>query len=255
MDIDIANLLMISVVICIASIIQSSVGFAFALFSTPILIWLGMTLPEAIITIAICSFVQALFGIGHLKDEIPWRLVGWATVVRSLFVLIGVWLLQVMTTLDPVYVKLVIGLVLSTLVVIQYYYKVHGLKKVPWPWGALAFSGSGILTGVVGMGGPPLVFWALAHDWSTKKTRGFLFAAFALTLPVQMPLMYMTFGSEIIVISKGALYYVPAVLLGTYIGLPLGHAINKSLLRRLVQVILLLMGLSAVGQVIVEKLL
>ena len=40
----------------------------------------------------------------------------------------------------------------------------------------LTFTGSGVLAGLCGMGGPPLVLWAMAHDWPTQRIRGFLFA-------------------------------------------------------------------------------
>jgi hypothetical protein len=46
----------------------------------------------------------------------------------------------------------------------------------------IAFAAAALgLAGICGMGGPPLVLWAMAHDWPADKVRAFLFACFAAT--------------------------------------------------------------------------
>jgi len=80
----------------------------------------------------------------------------------------------------------VIGGILCLLVAIQYLWRQHPVKAMHWGWGGLAFIGSGLLAGLCGMGGPPLVIWSMAHDWPAEKTRGFLFAVFATSIPTKL---------------------------------------------------------------------
>ena len=49
-----------------------------------------------------------------------------------------------------------------------------------WAW--IAFPLSGFLQGLVGMGGPAMVFWVQAHDWGTRKSRAFLFSMYLISI-------------------------------------------------------------------------
>lgn len=243
---DIIYIVGVIAIVCVASIIQSAVGFAYALFATPLLIWIGMPLPNAIVMVATCSFLQAIFGVRHLSTSVPWKLSLIATVTRTATLIVGLLVLQIVVNLDPNIIKLVIGSILCILVIIQILIKAHSLDNVHWVWGGLAFSTSGLLAGICGMGGPPLILWSLAHNWSTEKLRGFLFSVFAVSIPVQIVFMYLTFGSNILWSVMIALLLTPAVFLGTKIGLPLANQIPKLAMRRIVHLILLVIGLSSV---------
>ena len=49
------HVIFVGVVIFGAGLAQSTIGFVYALFATPLLVWLGMTLPDIIALIATCS--------------------------------------------------------------------------------------------------------------------------------------------------------------------------------------------------------
>ena len=49
----------------------------------------------------------------------------------------------------------------------------------------LAGACGGLLGGLAGVPGPPLVMWVMAHDWSADVTRAFLFASFMCLVPVE----------------------------------------------------------------------
>ncbi|MBT3879038.1 MAG: sulfite exporter TauE/SafE family protein [Candidatus Scalindua sp.] len=252
MNMDIIYIVGIMAIVCLASIIQSAVGFAYALLATPLLLWIGMPLPSAIVIVATCSFIQAIFGISHLRTSVPWQLSFITTFIRTATLIIGLLVLKIVVSLDPNIIKLVIGSILCVLVIIQISIKAHSLQKVHWVWGGLAFSTSGLLAGICGMGGPPLILWAMAHNWSTEKVRGFLFSVFAVSIPVQIVFMSITFGSNILWSVMTALLLTPAVFLGTKIGLPLGNQIPKPVMRRIVHLILLAIGLSSVTPSIIH---
>jgi len=245
-NMDIWHIAGIGVVVGLAALIQSAVGFAFALFSTPLLLWLGVPLPNAITVVSVCCFIQSVVGARHLQAAVPWRAVGITTAVRLVTFVFGLLILKRLDGLSIDHVRLVVGCILCILVTMQYLAKVRPSEKVHWGWSSLAFGSSGLLSGICGMSGPPLVLWAFAHDWSAKKIRGYLFAAFAATIPVQIVLLYVTFGAGILHSLRVSLLVAPAVLLGVAVGLPIGNRMPRALLRKIVLLILLFVGLRSI---------
>jgi len=254
MNMDLLHIAYVASVMCLAGIIQSAVGFAFALFAMPLLIWIGMPLPNAMATVAVCSLIQAVLGAGRLRDAVPWRLSLITTGVRLVTVVAGLFILRRLTVLSTNEIRLVVGCILCCMVGIQFTGRKRPAETVHWIWGGLAFTTSGLLSGICGMGGPPLVLWALAHDWPVRKIRGFLFAVYAASIPAQVVLLYLMFGSSILRSSVVALLLSPAVFLGVVIGLPLGNRMPKRILRKIVYMILLAIGLNSIVQPLVQYL-
>lgn len=255
MDISIFEIVAVAGVLCLASMVQSAIGFAYGLVSTPLLIWIGIELPSAITIVATCSLIQAIIGARHLRASIPWRLALIATAVRMVMLIVGLLILRHLADMDTGGVRLVVGIVLCVLVITQLCCKVRPVEKLHWFWGALAFSTSGLLAGTCGIGGPPLVLWTLGHTWPAERVRGFLFAVFATTIPAQIVLLYLGFGMEIAWAAGMALLLVPAVFLGAAIGLPLGNKLSRPVLSGIVYATLLVIGLSSVIPQVIQNLL
>lgn len=229
---EILDLVLTGVIICLAGVAQSAVGFGYALFATPLLVWIGMPLPDVITLVATCSLMQAIIGAWTLHAAIPWRLSLTATAIRLASLIIGLLLLKRLAGLNMDHIRAVIGGILCLLVAIQFLWRPHPVKAMHWGWGGFAFLGSGLLAGLCGMGGPPLVIWSMAHYWSTEKTRGFLFAVFATSIPVQIVLLSLTFGTSILWNAAIGVACMPLVYLGSVIGLPIGNRMAKDKLRR-----------------------
>jgi uncharacterized membrane protein YfcA len=246
MDINITDIIAAAGILCLASTVQSAIGFAYALVATPLLIWIGIPLPNAITTVAVCSFVQATIGVRHLRASVPWRLTAIAMAVRVSMLFVGLLFLRLLIGFDTLAIRFVVGIVLCLLVVTQLVCKIHPKENIHWLWGATAFSASGLLAGACGMGGPPLVLWALAHNWPVEKIRGFLFSVFSVTIPIQILLLYLTFGIDILWTTAIALLLAPAVFLGAAIGLPLGNRLPRPVLTGIVYATLLIIGLSSI---------
>lgn len=242
------------VIIWMASVIQSAVGFAYALFATPLLIWLGTPLPRAIAIVAMCSFLQASIGSRQLRASVPWRFAISAITIRIVGTVLGISLLKQLAIQSRSDIKLVVGCILCVLVIFQLVCRIQPRDAVHWLWGGLAFSASGVLTGVCGMGGPPMVLWSLAHKWSVEKTRGFLFVVAAASIPFQIFLLYISFGVDILRGILIALLAAPAVFLGAKIGMPIGNQMSKNVLNRIVYLILLVVGISSVAPSILQYL-
>jgi hypothetical protein len=237
-----------------AALIQSAVGFAYALFSTPLFLWIGIPLPEAIVIIAMCSFFQASLGSSQLRASVPWRFAFSAIIIRTVATVVGIMLLKRLALQNASEIKLVIGFILCVLVIILLVTKIQPVDRMHWLWGGLAFSSSGILAGICGMGGPPLVLWSVAQNWSVERTRGFIFTVMAASIPLQIFLLYLAFGADILGEIKFAFLAAPAVYIGAKIGLPIGNRMPKQILTRMVYSILMVVGFNFMAPSILQYL-
>jgi len=86
----------IAIFMALGSVLQSAAGFGMGLFCTPLLLGLGLSLPESIAIVRASSFFQTLLGSWHLRANIPWKLVWHATILRWLMMPVGASLLGVM---------------------------------------------------------------------------------------------------------------------------------------------------------------
>ncbi|MFA6929522.1 MAG: TSUP family transporter [Lentisphaeria bacterium] len=250
---DILQIIWIGVVVFLAGMLQSAIGFGFALFATPLLILLGLPLPSVIVLVSTCSMTQSTLGAVKLRHEVPWRLSLLATVVRCLSVVAGLFLLKKLLGFSTVQIRMAIGSILCLLVILQIFYHPIPRPRIHWIWGGLAFIGSGLLSGICGMGGPPLVLWVMAHDWNNQKSRAFLFATFAAAVPVQIALMGLNFGRSILGSIALGLLMLPLIYLGSSIGLPIGNRMSKERLRKVAYAVLLIIGISAIVPAFLQR--
>jgi len=228
---ELVDIVAAGVILTLASMLQSVVGFGYALFATPLLVWLGLPLPGVITLVATCSLLQALAGVRNLRTAVPWRLSLSATGVRLAGVIIGLLMLKRLVELEKDQIGAIIGVILCGLVAVQLLWRPQPVRKLHPGWTGLAFTGSGVLGGLCGMGGPPLVLWAMAHDWPTQKIRGFLFATFATGIPIQIVLLTLVYA-------------------GSAIGLPIGNRFAGPGLRRVAYAVLFATGVSAIVPVL-----
>ena len=240
------TVILAGLIVFLSAVAQSTAGFGYALFATAPLLWLGIPLPNVIVLVTTCSLMQSTLGARRLRAHVPWRLVLTGTAVRLVGVVVGLLLLRRLVSLDRDTVRLVIGSVLCLLVIVQLLVRPRPVERVHPGWTAPAFLTSGLLAGFCAMGGPPLVLWLMAHDWSTQKTRGLLFAAFAISIPFQITFMALTFGTTVLRTVVLGIAYLPLVYLGARIGMPLGDRMSRRKLRALAYSILLFIGAAAI---------
>ena len=252
LHIEMLDIVLAGVIICLGMAVQSAVGFGSALFAIPLLVWIGIPLPNVIALVATCSMVQAVIGVRVLKADVPWRLSFTAIAVMMAGLFVGLFMLGRLVTLGPDMIRAVMGGFLCLLVGIQAVWRPKPVASMHWGWGTSAFLCSGFLGGVCGMNGPPLVAWSMAHDWSTRKTRGFLFAFFAMANPVQIILLSLTFGTSVLWSVVLGIAFLPLVYVGSSIGLPIGNSMSKERLRQLAFLLLLVIGISSVVPVFIK---
>jgi uncharacterized membrane protein YfcA len=246
------DILSVVIIILLAGVAQSAVGFGYALFATPLLVLLDIPLPGIVTLVATCSMLISIIGARHLDKATPWKL-GWiAAGVRLVSVVAGIYLLKRLVGLNAKHIKMVVGCILCLLVGLQFSFRPKPVERTHWGWAGLSFLSSGFLSGLTGMGGPPLVMWAMAHNWSSEKTRGFLFAVFCASIPFQLVMQAVTFGPANLWYAAAAVALLPAIYLAAAIGLPIGNRLPKETLRNIAYLILLAIGLSAAAPLLLS---
>lgn len=253
-NIDLIQILTIAIVIFLGGFLQSAVGFGYALFAAPLILWLGVPLPKTIAIVATSALIQSTLGARNLRAQIPWGPVTSATIIRFVTTIMGIWVLKRLSGLSVGEIKLAVGCILCTIVGIQFAWRIEPTERVHPAWGILAFSSSGLLMGICGMGGPPLVLWSMAHTWSNRKTRAFLFTTMLLSIPFLIVLLGLTFGMEALWGVLIGMLLFPSSSLGAVIGIRAGNRIPKPTLRKLAFLLLLIIGLNSIIPQIMQYL-
>ncbi|QDT03191.1 Sulfite exporter TauE/SafE [Rubripirellula lacrimiformis] len=240
------SLLPITMILCFGIFVQSAAGFAAGLLIVPALLWCGYTIPAAQAAMLVATIPQNVWGVWSLRDSISPRRVVWPALARVLFLPVGVMLLYSMESLPTDSIRQIVGgVVLAATLAIMWFNPVPRSSLHPiWAW--LAFPVSGFLQGVVGMGGPVMVFWVQAHDWDSKQTRGFLFTMYLISIIPALAILYIAFGDRIVAPAVSAAASIPVLWLSAIMGLRFGTWLGTERLRRLTLVLLLLLGVSGV---------
>lgn len=120
--------------------------------------------------------------------------------------------------------------------------RVHAL------WGVLAVFLGGLVSGFVGMGGPFVVLWVMAHRWSNHKSRVTILAIIAAMVPFQVGFLTWQFGTQVLRFSALGLIFLPLVLASTAGGLWIGNRIPKARLRQMAMGLLFLIAAVSISQ-------
>ena len=228
-----------------AGLLQSAVGFGFALLATPLLVWLGVPLPVAVSVVAGSVMVQSGVSAHHLRREIPWRPVLASTAVRVPATVAGIFVLVWLAGLSMGAIKFAVGSALLVVLALLWGCRVTPRERVPAVWSGVAFAASGFVAGVCGMGGPPLVLWVMAHNWSSERTRAFLFAVYLLCCPFYIALLAWKFGAVALRLAGLGVLLGAVVWVGTLLGLAAGRRLPKSRLRSLAYLLLSAIALAS----------
>lgn len=237
-----------------SSMLQGMVGFASGMVAIPLLLIVGTTLPEAVAISAVAAFAQNLLGLYALRREVPFRESVRPIAVRFLALPFGILALKLAGELDQERVRQIVGLiVMGTLGLLL---RSPDRRRQRWPavWDWAAFLSSGFLVGFCGIGGPPIVMWAMAQHWPPGRTRGFLFLVFFSSMFPQLALLGVAYGAEIGPAMLAGVTGSPAVLAGTYLGLQVGRRFSQRWLRRVSFTILLVMAILEVLRPILPAL-
>ena len=226
-----------------ACALQGAVGFGAGLFAIPLMVWAGETLPSAITITMGGILVQTSWNLYRYRGQVTFRELMPIFGLRLLTMPIGVVLLGLLVALGTDRVKQFLGVMLVTVLLVQWALKVKPRERVPWGWTVLAGSTSGLTAGLVGMGGPPVVLWVLAHDWPGKRSRSFLWATYLLLIPFNLLVLVYRFGDGIFGSLLVGLFLAPLVVVASEFGQRVGALMSRHRLRTAAQLLLLFLAL------------
>ena len=241
------QIIFVGLVLFFAVTLQAAVGFGLGLFATPLLIWFGIDLPAAITVTMSASFCQGAWSCFRFRNDVPWALAGKATLLRLLTLPIGVYLLGQLVDFGQDRIKQAIGVMLLVVIAVQWTFRVKPREQVHPGWLVFSSAISGLLSGLVGMGGPPLVLWVMAHDWSSKRARSFIWASASMLFPLNLLLLIFKFGSPIVNATLVTFAMVPVVFLASNVGLRLGGMLSRQRLRVAATTLLILIAIASVA--------
>ncbi|MBI1373767.1 MAG: TSUP family transporter [Phycisphaera sp.] len=236
------------VVLMLGSTIQAATGFAFGLFSITLLLLLGVPPQQAVPIAATCAFAQCATGSLRHRHDVDWKRIVPLALLGALFQPVGVWVLYLLTENAHAYIKPVFGGVVLLAVIAQWLIRPLPQQRLHAGWGGVAFSTGGVMQGLAGMGGPPIVMWVMAHDWNSRVSRATLWSFFLMMIPTNILFYYLRFGDAVPrAVGIGALY-IPLVVLGAIPGMWLGNKTSKKRLQQIAFGILILMAAYAIAQ-------
>lgn len=224
---------------------QGAAGFAFALLAMPLLVWNGFSLAEASMLTAINALVLTSVMVFRLRQHIKWRILGHTVLLRAASIGLGILVLVQLNSLDKILIRQFLGVILLLIVGVQLTIKPKPREKLSKGWWWLAFSSSGVLNGMVGFGGPPAVLWVMAHNWSNLQSRAMLTAFYWATIPIQILLLLSSFGQPLLAVAKQAVWFIPIVIAGVFVGIWFGNKLDKTRLKQVAYGLLFLTGVSS----------
>ena len=244
---DLNTFAVLAIVLSLGIFIQSASGFAAGMLIISGLLWMGYPIPEAQVALLIATLPQNIWGVWSLRDAIDSRSLVWPAVGRLVFLPPGIATLWWLDGFPSERIKQVVGAVLLVVTISLIMLRVQPRRSLHPLWACLAFPSSGFLQGLIGIGGPSMVLWVQAHDWDTRRSRGFLFAMYLVSLPPALLLLGWTFGLRVGPVAVMSVALIPLQLLVTRQGLRLGTRLGRRRLRRVTLGLLVVMALLSLA--------
>jgi len=240
------GLIEVVAVVFIASSMQTILGFGFGMIAIPLLLTIGIPLPEAILLVTGCSFLQTTNAASHFRHDIDMKLAFKASFVRILFMPVGVFCLFFLESSDPSLSKRWAGMAILFML---------GLGSIPskrlaflrsnsfayFSWAASGFMGTSM-----GVGGPPLIVWAKIQKWAPEKTRAFTLNVLLLSMLPALATLFYRFPEAAPPTLKRILLCLPAVWIGLKVGKILSKKLPTKILENLILGLLLIASIKLI---------
>ncbi|MCY4465829.1 MAG: TSUP family transporter [Chloroflexi bacterium] len=239
-------LLFAGIILFGGSIVQGAIGFALGMIAVPLLVEAGYSLSQAVALTTLAIGIQVAFGVWQLREHIPWGDVKLAALLRYLTVPLGIFLLLHIENMDTIAVKRLVGCGLLLGVFLRLLARGQKARDLPLPISIATFALSGLLQGLVAMGGPPLVLWMTTRSFRAHQTRAFTKTLFLLNAPLQVLLLLLLSQTMSADVLGTALLLTPLIFAGTTIGLRIGNRLSKARLNAVALALLVVIALNAI---------
>ena len=231
--------LIVCLILAIAEAVYVLLGFGAGLIAVGTMALLLPELKDAVVLLLLVNLPAELWVVRSSWQRISWR----GVLVIFIGVVIGTPLGTFLLRWgDARFLLIVLGVFLVAVGAVFIFIRDTRERQLPrWAAGPIGVI-SGVLTGLFGTGGPPLILYYRLQGVDKAAFRGHLMAIFLLMTAVRVP-SYAAFGLITEPRLWSALAVLPAVILGALIGNRIHLRIEEDTFRRLVSAALLIIGL------------
>ncbi len=234
------ELILILLIVTLATFIQTATGFGLALVAVPLLtavIGLQATAPFVSIFGLIVIFLLLL----RYRDAIHIRPVIILVIAALAGVPLGLYLLR---EIDPAVGTKILGAFIVVYVIYAFLTPMlPQLTNRTWPY--LVGFVSGLLGGLYAISGPPVIIYGNCKQWPPKTFKANL-QGFFLPVGIMILLGHFLEGNVTPLLWRYALWSLPAIGVGMVLGLQLDGRINTTTFRKIVLILLLIIGLRLI---------
>ncbi len=234
------NYIWIFLIIFVASIIQGMTSFGSSLFALPLLLFF-LDIKEIVPLLASYNLIMNSMIFKKIGKDADLKAIAPLLITAMIFTIIGSFLL---TNLEAGPIKLTVGIILFITAVSNLF----GLRvkfKKPENYYVPVGIVSGALNGATGMSGPPVLLFLSNLDVPKKVFRSTLTSYF-LVLNVMAIIMFVVQGVFNYGVLQLVLYYVVALVGGTWVGIQLGERFDERLFKKIVLVIMVAMSINLI---------
>ncbi len=233
--------LTIGVVIFLSSFLQGMFGFAFVLFSMPLLL---LFLSIKFVAPLIALFLPSVTGLLVVKFRLKFNYKEVTPLIIG--TLIGIPLgIYLLNEFSDRMMKSILGIFLI-------FYSLYSLKikRVPWKlpsWSAYLFGLlSGILGGAYNTTGPPAAMYIANREWSKLDVVSSM-NFFIFTTSIMVLLFHLVSGNITTDIFMTFLLLIPAMILGMIAGIYGNRKLSDERYRKGLFILLIIMGIMLIG--------
>ena len=217
-------------------------GFAFGLVAASIWLYILTPLQTATLIIAFGLIVQA-YSVWKLRHALVWNKLWPFLIGAAIGVPVGV---AVLTRANPVHVRIGVGIFL---VVYSLYALFRPAMRPVTAGGGAADAGvgflNGVLAGITGLAGILVTIWCGLRGWPKDQQRT-IFQPVAVAIFVMSAVWLGAKGAIAADTIRLFLFGLPALLVGTWLGMKLYSRLDEAMFRRVVLVLLLVSGAALV---------
>lgn len=225
-----------------AAFVRGYSGFGFSLLAVTAL---SLCLPpaEVVPSIFLMEIAASLHMLPGIWREVHWRAIGILLLGYTLTVPLGVWFLA---SVPPAPMKIALGV--CVLIAVMLLMRGIVLKQMPSTAATLATGGaSGLLNGAFGTGGPPVILFFFSSPAAANIGRASIVAYFLATDALGLIVM----AYQGLVTRDSFLrfaIYLPALVMGIWLGAHSFKRSNQDTFRRWVLRLLALLALLTLAQ-------
>ncbi len=248
------DLIFFLMMVALGAFIQTITGFAMGLVIIGGVTLLGLAdVGFAAAVISLISLVNTGVALRSTYKHVNYAYLRDISISLVPAMVVGVLLLNYLSTAAYDLLKAILGLVIIVAGILLMLQPVPRDKPAARPWVFLTGSIGGVIAGLFSAGGAPLAYFMYRQPLVLVTIRATLLSFFAVS----------TFGRSVIIGIDGqltqevlitAVVSVPVVILVTMSTLRVADRVPDAMVRRIVFLLLILMGLSLISQTLVKVL-